>query len=253
VDATQIVSLLSGAPRRVQSTPALLRAMADVPNEEITRLLASPYILYVEGESDERILRAWADQCGATSAMDKFCFHVMAGGSKPTMKSGADEHFSAVQQIVPDVKRIMLFDYDDSSSAFHPDKNNVSLAEWKRKNIENYMLVPDSWKRAILKQFGRDSADLFTLPLTQLVDTFFSDQNLTLPSGRTWKDVSANIFSVVDGKRILFENDDSLFQLLKKSSSSLSLIRELVALNMTSDEIHNDVHEFMKNLISTVN
>ena len=62
VDATQIVSLLSGTPKRIQSTPALLRAMADVANEEITRLQASPYILYVEGESDERILRAWANQ-----------------------------------------------------------------------------------------------------------------------------------------------------------------------------------------------
>jgi hypothetical protein len=49
VDATQIVSLLSGTPKRIQSTPALLRAMADVANEEITRLQASPYVLYVEG------------------------------------------------------------------------------------------------------------------------------------------------------------------------------------------------------------
>lgn len=253
VNATQIVSLLSGAPKRVQSTPALLRAMADVPNEEITRLLASPYILYVEGESDERILRAWASQCGATLAMDKFCFHVMAGGSKPTMKAGADEHFAALQQIIPGIKRMMLFDYDDDANAFHPKAGNPSLAEWKRKNIENYMFVPDAWKRAILSQVGSDSADLFTLPLFQIVDTFFADQNLTLPIRRSWRDVTANIFSVVDGKRILFENDDSLFQLLRNASPSSPLIREHVALNMTADEIHNDVHEFMHMISSLVN
>ena len=37
----------------------------------------------------------------------------------------------------------MLFDYDDSDSAFHPEEDNPALAEWKRKNIENYLLVPE--------------------------------------------------------------------------------------------------------------
>jgi hypothetical protein len=64
VDASQIVSLLDRKPKRVESTPAVLQAMADVSNEEITRLMASPYIMYVEGESDERTLRAWAGACG---------------------------------------------------------------------------------------------------------------------------------------------------------------------------------------------
>jgi hypothetical protein len=252
VDATQIVSLISGRPKRIQSTPALLRAMADVANEEITRLQASPYILYVEGESDERILRAWAEPCGTTLIMDKFCFHAMAGGGKANMKNRADEHFAALKEIIPGVKRMMLFDYDDAALAFHPNADNPSLAEWERKNIENYLLVPDAWKRAALKEAGRDSPDLFTSPLLQIIDGFFSDQNLTLPAGRSWRDVNANIFKVVDGKRILFENDDSLFQLLRGSSPSSPLIREKVALNMTADEIHNDVHRFMGALSSMV-
>jgi Fe-S cluster assembly ATPase SufC len=252
VDATQIVSLISGRPKRIQSTPALLRAMADVANEEITRLQASPYILYVEGESDERILRAWAEPCGTTLIMDKFCFHAMAGGGKANMKNRADEHFAALKEIIPGVKRMMLFDYDDAALAFHPNAANPSLAEWERKNIENYLLVPDAWKRAALKEAGRDSPDLFTSPLLQIIDRFFSDQNLTLPAGRSWRDVNANIFKVVDGKRILFENDDSLFQLLRGSSPSSPLIREKVALNMTADEIHNDVHRFMGTLSSMV-
>lgn len=252
VDATQIVSLLSGTPKRIQSTPALLRAMADVANEEITRIQASPYILYVEGESDERILRAWANQCGATATIDKFCFHTMAGGSKPDMKRVADEHFAALQQIIPSVRRKMLFDYDESVKAFHPSSDNPSLAEWKRKNIENYLLVPDAWRRAVLKRIGQEAADLLTIPILQIVDKFFADQNLTLPAGRTWRDVTANIFSVVDGKRILFENNDSLFQSLRAASSYASPIREEVALTMSADEIHNDVHEFMHQLSSLV-
>jgi hypothetical protein len=82
VGAHQILSLLKQVPTRIESTPQVLRAMADVSNEEITRLMGSPYIVYVEGESDERILRAWAEQCGALPVMDKICFKVMGGGNK---------------------------------------------------------------------------------------------------------------------------------------------------------------------------
>ena len=248
VDPTQIVSLLSGVPLRAESTPALLRAMADIANEELTRLRASPYILYVEGESDERILRAWADQCGSTEVLDRFCFHAMAGGSKPDMKKLADDHFEALKQIIPSVKRLMLFDYDDERKAFHPEADNPSLAEWKRKNIENYLLVPDAWKRALLKSSGHVSPDIFDHPLLTVVDKFFAGQNLTLPPGQTWRNLAANVFSVVDGKRILFENDDSLFHALRTSSPSSPLIREAVAQTMVANEIHKDVHAFMAKL-----
>ena len=250
VDASQIVSLLSQVPTRIRSTPEVLRAMSEVSNEEITRLMSSPYILYVEGESDERILRAWADQCGAQAAMDKVCFKSMSGGGKENMKTRANEHFAAVQQIIPAVSRLMLFDYDSMDNAFHPEPENPTLAEWKRKNIENYLLVPEAWKRAALKQMEMDEENLFAQPVLQAIDAFFDEQNLTLPAGKTWRNVTANIFSVVDGKRILFEYDDSLFHQLRNSTPPLQLIRENVALSMAADEIHEDVHHFIGKLLS---
>lgn len=247
VDASQIVSLLNRSPRRVESTPAVLQAMADVSNEEITRLMGSPYILYVEGESDERILRAWASTCGAQAAIDAVCFKPMGGGGKQNMKDRADKHFAALQQIVQGAARLMLFDHDESGEAFRPDADNPVLAEWKRRNIENYLLVPDAWRRAALKAMGIDANanDMFAALTLEIIDRFFANQNLTLPPGRTWRDVNANIFSVVNGKRILFENPDGLFHLLREASPSLKLIRDDVARGMTADEIHEDVHTFM--------
>jgi hypothetical protein len=53
------------------------------------------------------------------------------------------------------------------------------------------------------------------------------------------------VFGVVDGKRILFENDDSLFHQLRKGAPSIKLIREEIAMTMTGDEIHEDVHQFI--------
>lgn len=250
VDASQIVSLLNLVPRRVASTPAVLQAMADVSNEEITRLMASPFILYVEGESDERILRAWAGSCGAQDAIDKVCFKAMGGGGKANMKERADRHYAALQQIIPSVLRLMLFDYDDAEDAFHPEPGNPALAEWKRKNIENYLLVPDAWKRAALRQLQLSDGDLFSQATLQQIDDFFLDQNLTLPPSRTWRNVSANVFSVVDGKKILFGDADALFHRLKRGEPSVQLVREDIALDMTTEEIHDDVHDFMTKVVA---
>ena len=248
VDASQIVSLLNRVPTRIESTPAVLRAMADVSNEEITRLMGSPYMLYVEGESDERILRAWAGACGAQAAIDKVCFKSMGGGGKKNMKERADQHFSALQQIIPDVARLMLFDFDDQDAAFHPDAGNPVLAEWKRKNIENYFLVPDAWRRAALRALRLKEDDLFAQSTLKIIDAFFVDQNLTLPPGRSWRSVAANVFGVVDGKRILFEHTDALFHQLRNADPPLQLKREDVALGMSAEEIHDDVHEFIGKL-----
>lgn len=54
----------------------------------------------MEGESDERILRAWAGACGAQEAMEKGCFKTMGSGGKKNMKERADAHFVALQQAV---------------------------------------------------------------------------------------------------------------------------------------------------------
>jgi ABC-type taurine transport system ATPase subunit len=250
VDTSQIVSLLSQVPSRVQSTPAILRAMSEVTNEEIVRLMSSPRVIYVEGESDERILRAWANQCGAMTTMDKVCFKLMGGGGKQQMKDRADEHFEALKQIIPTVRRLMLFDLDRSDDAFHPTATNPTLAEWKRKNIENYLLVPDAWIMAALRLLDASDTPLFAQPVIQKINDFFAEQNLTLPPGKTWRRVAANVFAVVDGKRILFENHDSLFHKIEGGSPPIKLIREEVAMSMTVDQIHEDVHQFIAKLIA---
>jgi hypothetical protein len=252
VDASQLVSLLSQKPTRIQATPEILRAMADVSNEEIMQLMASPYILYVEGDSDERILRAWSTSCEALAEIDKICFKTMDGGGKENMLERANKHFAALKQIIPSAKRLMLFDHDDSATAFNPSPDNPTLAEWKRKNIENYLLVPNAWKRAALRSLGYDEGNLFAQSALQAITDFFSGQNLTLPPGKTWRNVAANIFEVVDGKRILFENNDSLFHTLRLGNPSVKLIRENVAAAINPDEIHEDVHRFFVKLIEMV-
>jgi ABC-type dipeptide/oligopeptide/nickel transport system ATPase component len=248
VDASQIISLLNRRPQRIESTPAVIGAMADVSNEEITRIKLSPFIVYVEGESDERIIRAWAGECKIQDSIDKICFKAMNGGNKNQMKEDADTHFVALQKIIPEVKRLMIFDYDNSKDAFHPPADNPTLFEWKRQNIENYLLVPDAWKRASLQRIGSTEDDLFSRPIINLIDGFFVGQNLTLPPNKTWRNVDANVFQVVDGKKMLFEDNNSLFQQLRNTQPAITIPREVVVDFMKEDEIHEDVHLLMNKI-----
>ena len=96
------------------------------------------------------------------------------------MKESADQHYAALQQIIPKVSRLMLFDYDSSENAFHPALDNPTLAEWRRKNIENYLLVPNAWKRTALQQMECQEDDLFAQPVLKSIDGFFAELILTL-------------------------------------------------------------------------
>lgn len=255
VDVRQIISLLNKVPKRIEATPAVLTAMSDVSNLEITQLseLAIPIILYVEGETDERLLRGWATALNMQHLLNQTCVRVMRGGSKEKMTDDSKRHFDGVRQIIPSVKRLVLFDYDTENS-FHPKENNPVLYEWRRKNIENYLLVPDAWIRATLQKIGIDDNDLFASPIKKLIEDFFASENLNLPPNQSWINVKANIFQVVNGKKLLFENSDSLFQCLKShklpipSTPTLELTREIVATSMLKDEIHEDVHHFFDKL-----
>ncbi len=252
VDASRIISILSQKPSRLTSRTGVLTAMADVSNAELAQLTASPMILYVEGETDERILRAWARVCEAEEALNKVCFHHMGGGSKPQMKEATDRHFEGVRQILPKVKRLVLFDLDTGDNAYHPEPANPALFEWKRRNIENYLLVPEPWQRAAASLLKLPADDLLLEPIRKTVAEFFGSENLALPRGQTWRNVSANIFQVVDGKKLLFGNEQALFMKLRTGDPAVDVLREVVAGSMHADDLHADIHDFFQRLSKAV-
>jgi ABC-type taurine transport system ATPase subunit len=253
VDTTRILSVLSQRPTRlVDSRDGVLSAMADVSNAELAQLAASPAIVYVEGETDERILRAWAETCGAGSPISAVCFHHMGGGNKQQMKEAADRHFEGVRQVISGVRRLLLFDRDMHAGAFHPGPGNPVLCEWRRRNIENYLLVAPAWVRAAGRLLGLPENDLLLQPVRALIEGFFQDENLTLPRGQEWRNLTARVFVDVDGKRLLFEESESLFARLRQCGTPVSAIREAVAGSMTAEEIHEDVHAFFSRLRSVV-
>jgi hypothetical protein len=248
VDVSTILSIVSGRPERIPTTDIILKALSEVDNIDIVRTQDNPFILYLEGEDDDRILSVWAATLEKEKLYHQYYPYSLGGGSKERMKTRADDHFKALRAINPQVNRAILFDFDNAS-VFHPNEKNPVFNEWKRRNIDNYLLVPDAWLRAILSELGQKEDNLFSQEYTSLVNDFFAGQNLTLPKNASWKNVQANIFQVVDGKAILFEKKDSLFhQIKEKSKGRLIINRTKVASAMTKEELHVDIEKFFENL-----
>jgi predicted ATPase len=249
VEISSILSILSGKPLRVNSNNEVLHALSEIDNIDVVRTEQSPYILYVEGEDDERLLAVWADKLGKTEVYQKFYPFILGGSTKREMQEKADRHYRALKQIVPAVKRAILLDYDSDEVAINPDSSNYVLNEWRRKNIDNYLLIPDVWKRATAQQMNGETSDLFMQVYNEIIDAHFNNENLNLPPNATWQNVSASIFRVLDGKKLLFENRDSLFQKIKNQSNhELKINRTILAQNMKPEEIHQDIVQFFDNL-----
>jgi len=256
VEISSILSILSGSPKRVVSNTAIISALSSVDNIDVVRTQDSPFILYLEGEDDERILSAWANTLNKTEIYQKFYPYILGGSTKKEMQEKAKLHFQALKQIVPKLKQAILLDYDSEEVAINPPSNQATLNEWKRKNIDNYLLVPNAWKRALeneVKVKGEIDG-LFLEPFYQTINETYIGQNLTLPPGNNWKTVKAQIFSIIDGKKLLFENPDALYYKISTlNDSGLKINRIKIASSMIVDEIHEDVEQFFANLEQIVN
>ncbi len=250
VGVNSIISMLSGNPKRISSAESIDRAMSEVDNMVVIKTKQSPYIMYVEGEDDIRILNAWAIALNKTEVLSKFHLHTLGGSTKEEMKKLAETHFKALRQINIYVKQVILFDRDNDDS-YHPEDSNPVIKEWKRRNIENYLLVPDAWEAAVLDALNEKAFNIFNTKYRETIRDFFSEQGLILPTGFFWQNVKANIFQAVDGKKILFENSDALFHRLN-AINDLKINREKVSNNMNSEMIHSDINAFFNHLSAVV-
>lgn len=248
VDIHSIISILSDKPVRIDSSKKIIKALKDVDNNDVLRTQESPFILYIEGEDDDRILSLWAKALGKSDIYQKYYPYVLGGSTKEIMKNLSDEHYTALKQIVPNLQRILILDYDQEGG-YHPEKGNKCLKEWKRKNIDNYLLVPSAWCRAVACSLKEDEDSIFLGPYYNVINDFFASQNLFLPPQSTWRNLSANIFEIIDGKKILFEDTDSLFNQIKNvDNKGIAINRQAVAIAMIPDEIHQDVVDFFESM-----
>lgn len=105
-------------------------------------------VLYVENESDERILKEWADILDhpARRFLARPFVHHLAGSNIKDAK----DHFFALRAAFPDIRAACLLDGDNKNK---PDAETTQAGmkalRWRRYEIENYLLQPKTVERFV--------------------------------------------------------------------------------------------------------
>ncbi len=242
VNDQQIISLLSGKPVRITGNKNdLVTAMSLIPQNVIFNIKNNPFVIYVEGADDERIIRGFANILEKQALTNKLTFIHLGGQDKNAMINLAKNHFNALRKIIPECKNYIIMDLD--TGKLFP--NNPKVFEWSRTNIENYLLVKDAWIASAAFLGNTLFNEEFLQTATAIITKFFSEQRLLLEENQTYRTINIKIFSSLNGKKILYTDEDSLYNQLNKikpnAFDNTIFSRESILKNMKSEHIHQDV------------
>ena len=152
LDATEpqrVIGFIGQTPRTLASEVERDRLREALKRIATTDLLLGEdvgSVLYVESETDEKILREWARILDhpARRFLDRPFAHWLGG----RRLSEAREHFFAMRALMPDIPAVCLLDGDNRDApAEGIEQSGLHILKWRRYEIENYLLQPDAIKR----------------------------------------------------------------------------------------------------------
>ena len=147
---------------------------------ELAEAINKQRLLYLEGPTDIEILRVWA------ARLNHPCLSFLKRATPvETAQRGkehfATKHFSVMCELVPKVRGVELLDGDKKPSdragknrAGHPEK--LEPLFWDRKEIESYLLHPDSVVRYLQSKTSQENVRKAEKYMkVQLPQKFFDD------------------------------------------------------------------------------
>ncbi len=157
VDLDRLRSVTNTGLLEVQHKPVLKEALRVVTNSDIHTALVVGRIIYVEGDTDVPILRAWAKAIGhpLLSFLEKpFIVHT----AKKEGREFAKTHYRALHTVVPSLRGIELRDRNNNdisqSTRDEAMRSTPPRTYWHRYEIENYLLHPDAIMRVVVRRGG---------------------------------------------------------------------------------------------------
>lgn len=124
-------------------------------------------VLYTEDESDYKILREWAERLDhpAKTFLD-FPYRVPLRGRGNLNE--ARRHFSCLRMVHPQIRGLCILDRNDQPLVSDTEAaSGLRLMQWKRYEIENYLLNPASLKRFVRGETSQSTVD------EQIIDNEF--------------------------------------------------------------------------------
>ena len=226
LDATEperVLGFFGASPRALvdrAERDRLREALKRATTTDLLLVRETGAVLYVESESDERILAEWARRLDhpARRFFERSFVHRLGGRDLGEARA----HFFAMQAVAPDLRGLCLLDGDNRGE---PDEgaagDGLAVLRWRRYEIENYLLQPEAIKRYV------------DFPLKErIVDAAFRKQ---VPEGA---DLFGDHVSLVRIKA----SDEFLLPLLEEVGRETPK-RDLymLAAAMTEDEIHPEI------------
>ena len=221
----RILSFAGASPRALRTRVERDRTVEALRHLTTTDLLLAQNaraVLYVEGQSDERVLREWAGVLDhPLQAFFRHAYVRWLGGRR---LAHAKEHHFALHGAFPGISSVRLLDGNTRDA---PDRETTRLGmevlRWKRYEIENYLLHP----AAIARFVGSPAA-------AQHVEKEFGRR--VLPGAELFGD-SVNLVRVKGSTEFLLPLLDAVGHPTRKADL------HLIASVMKADEIHPEVVE----------
>ena len=195
-------------------------------------------VLYVEGETDEKILREWARMLDhqALKFFERPFVHWLGGRSLREAKA----HFFAMRAAFPGLRAVCLLDGDNRDEADEETtRAGLVVLRWRRYEIENYLLQPEA-----IVRFASMGFELVGPRLEAAVDEEFWQQ---VPRGT---DLFGDHVSLVRVKA----SDEFLVPLLERLDRPTPKKNlYLLAAAMNDDEVHPEVIEKLDRVAAALN
>ena len=238
LDATEparVIGLFGEEPRALDSETErdqLREALKRVTTTDLLLGKEAGAVLYVESETDERMLKEWARilEHPAQRFFERPFVHWLGGRSLHEAKA----HFFAMRSAFPNLRGLCLLDGDNRDE---PDAETtgagLDVLRWRRYEIENYLLQPEAIKRFVDFPLGDARID----------DAFWSQ----VPRGA---DLFGDHVSLVRVKAST-EFLGPLLDNLERSTPKRDLY--LLAAKMEVDEIHPEIREKLDRIAASLN
>ncbi|MBI5502830.1 MAG: AAA family ATPase [Deltaproteobacteria bacterium] len=238
---TEVVSFAGAAPRRLvmhRDVTTLQTVLRRLTSLDLLRAQTRDGVLYVEDQSDAKLLRQWAEvlQHPARCFLaDPFVYPMGGSGRLGDVK----QHFSALREVHADFRGLCILDRDEYSGPEAQDlPAGFRLLRWRRREIENYLIHREALLRYLEEPHRNEPlfASLFAEKDQGVIDEEFTRQGL-----RDADPLDDRILALLDSKGSAF-----LVELLQRTSRRTNK-RDLylVAGVMRPEEVHPDVRAML--------
>ncbi len=210
----------------------LREALKRVTTTDLLLAREAGSVLYVESETDERILKEWVGilEHPARHFFDRPFVHWLGGRSLQEAKA----HFFAMRSAFPGLRGLCLLDGDNRDE---PDEETtgagLAVLRWRRYEIENYLLQPEAIKRFVD----------FPLSESQIEEAFWAQ----VPRGTDLFGDHVSLVRVKASTEFLVP----LLEDLERGTPKKDLY--LLAAEMMAEEIHPEILEKLDRIAESLN